>query len=150
MKKYFSKSLVLSVFVVLPSFAFAAIGSGACGGVSQDANGILCRISALLNNVLPVLVALGIVYFVYGVVTYMIGDDEEAKTRGRDKIVFGVIGLAVILCVWGLVYVLINTFGVGRSGAPEDFNGLLPGMQSSSSSSSSSTTTIPPFDDTEE
>ena len=90
---------------------------------------ILCKIGDLLNSVIPILVALGVVYFVYGVVTYMIGNDEEAKQRGRDKIIFGIIGLAVIVCVWGLVNIVIRTFQV-ESGSPynnqEHLQGLLP------------------------
>jgi hypothetical protein len=89
--------------------------------------GIFCRIGELLSAVIPVFVALGVAYFVWGVVTYMIGDDEEAKTRGRDRIMYGVIGLAVILCVWGLVFLLLNTFRIS-GGAPvkDDLIKLLP------------------------
>ena len=46
---------------------------------------MLCKVSYLLNALLPVLTALGVVYFVWGVVQYMIGGDEEAKTKGRRK-----------------------------------------------------------------
>ena len=58
---------------------------------------ILCRIAELLNYVLPVLIVLGVVYLVWGVVRYMIGDSEEAKKKGKDGIIFGIIGLVVIV-----------------------------------------------------
>lgn len=77
---------------------------------------ILCRIGNILNAVIPVLIALGVVYFVWGVISYVIGADEEAKKKGRDKIIYGIIGLAVIVAVWGLVNVLVNTFGVKNQG----------------------------------
>jgi len=48
------------------------------------------------------LLALGVVYFVWGVVTYVIASDEEAKKTGRDRIIYGIIGLAVIIGVWVL------------------------------------------------
>lgn len=93
-----------------------------------DLTGILCKIGELLNSLVPILVALGVVYFVYGVVTYVIGDDEEAKQKGRDRIVYGIIGLAVIVCVWGLVRVVLRTFTIGDNNAPsvKQLNGLLP------------------------
>jgi hypothetical protein len=88
---------------------------------------MLCKVSGVLNSTLPVLITLGVVYFVWGVVQYVIGDSEEAKTKGRDRIIFGIIGLAVILVVWGLVYVLLNTFNIGgQAPTREQLNTLLP------------------------
>src|ERR1035437_5701732 len=68
--------------------------------------GILRTIGNFLNAVIPVLVVLGIVYFVWGVITYVISSDEEAKTTGRNRMIYGIIGLAVIVGMWGLVNIL--------------------------------------------
>ena len=88
---------------------------------------MFCRVSMLLNAVLPVLVALGVVYFVWGVVQYVIGDSDEAKKKGRDRIIFGLIGLAVIISLWGLVYLIVDTFRLdNRAPAPGYLNSLLP------------------------
>ena len=97
-----------------PALALAQVTGGnptrCAGGAVTDFQGMLCKASELLNAIIPVLIALGIVYFVWGVISYMIASDEEAKTKGRDKIIFGIIGLAVIISVWGLVKILANTF----------------------------------------
>ena len=86
-----------------------------CTGVGVTTiQGMLCKFSEILNAVLPVLVALGVVYFVWGVITYVISSDEEAKKTGRNRIIYGIIGLAVIVAVWGLVGILNNTFGIGN------------------------------------
>ena len=77
---------------------------------------LLCQLGSLLNSVVPVLIALGVVYFVWGVITYVIASDEEAKKAGRDRIIFGIIGLAVIIAVWGLVAILNRTFGLKNEG----------------------------------
>ncbi len=88
---------------------------------------ILCRLQILINYVVPVLVALGVLYFVWGVVQYVIGDSEEAKKKGRDHIVAGIIGLAVIISLWGLVYIVVNTFGTDAPGPTNsDLYNLLP------------------------
>ena len=63
-----------------------------------------------MNSVVPVLIALAVVYFVWGVISFVIADDEEAKSKGRDRIIYGIIGLAVIIGMWGLVNLLRNTF----------------------------------------
>lgn len=86
--------------------------TAACGSLTGIGK-IICQINQILNSIIPVLVALGVVYFVWGVVQYMIGGDEEAKKKGRSRIIYGIIGLAVIVSVWGLVNIIVTTFGLG-------------------------------------
>jgi hypothetical protein len=104
------------VLGLAPLAALAQVTGGTpttcTGGQISTIQGLLCKVAEILNAVLPVLIALGVVYFVWGVITYMIASDEEAKTKGRDRIIFGIIGLAVIIAVWGLVAILRNTFGL--------------------------------------
>lgn len=73
---------------------------------------IICRISELLNTIVPILIIIGVIFFIWGVITYVIAQDEEAKTRGRDLMIYGLIGLMVIVSMWGLVAILKNTFGI--------------------------------------
>lgn len=84
----------------------------ACG--SGDLSAILCKIGELLNTIMPLLIALGVVYFIWGVITYVISNDEEAKSRGRNMMIWGIIGLLVIVSIWGLVSILKNTFGLSN------------------------------------
>ena len=102
-----------------PLVALAQTGTvTSCTGTAANlgtVNGILCRISQILGALLPVLIALGVVYFVYGVITYVISSDEEAKKAGRNRIIAGIIGLAVIVGLWGLVAILTNTFGLDNT-----------------------------------
>ena len=117
------KLVVLSGFALglAPIAAFAQIVTGGnptkCvnGTTISTIQGMLCKIGEILNALLPILIALGIVYFVYGVITYVVGSDEEAKKKGRDRIIYGIIGLAVIIGVWGLVKILGNTFGLNNN-----------------------------------
>ena len=88
-------------------------------------NAVLCKLSEIFRAVIPVLIALGVIYFVWGVITYVIADSEEAKKKGRDTIIFGIIGLAVIISVWGLVYLITATFGIDNP-APRNIQNLLP------------------------
>ena len=123
------KLMVLAGLVLgsVPFVAFAQISTGGstssgCNYVSTSGGnlfGLLCRIGQFLNSVVPILIALAVVYFVWGVVSYVIASDEEAKETGRDRIIFGIIGLAVIIGMWGLVNLLGNTFGLNNSGNEE-------------------------------
>lgn len=115
------KLIVLSSFVLsfAPVVALAAVttGSTTCIGTGvQDITMVLCKIGQILNAVVPVLIALGVVYFVWGVITYVIASEEEAKKNGRNRIIYGIIGLAVIVALWGLVGILTKTFNVDNTG----------------------------------
>lgn len=95
------------------------------GGIED----IFITLNHLLNSALPVLIALGVVYFVWGVVQFVIGDSEEAKKKGKDGIIYGLIGLAVIIGLWGLVNIVSSTFGIDKNNiAPTKakLNQLLP------------------------
>lgn len=111
--------LGLAPFVALAqNLQTNASNGGGCNIGSQGTMfGVLCQIGKFLNAVVPVLIALAVVYFVWGVVSYVISDDEEAKKKGRDRIIFGIIGLAVIIGMWGLVNLLANTFGLNNAGS---------------------------------
>jgi len=90
-----------------------------CRGVELGTvEGIVCKVGDILNILIPILIALGVVFFIWGVIQYVVGGDEEAKKKGRDKMIYGIIGLAVIVALWGLVNALIKSFGVG---GPQDF-----------------------------
>lgn len=127
MKKAVKFLPIASLITFLPIVVYAQFFDR-CAGI-KGLSFILCKISSLLNSVIPVLVALGVVYTVWGIVQYMIGGGEEAKTEGRDRIIYGVIGLAVIVGLWGLVVLVLDTFGApDQYSAPTsyDLNRLLP------------------------
>jgi hypothetical protein len=76
---------------------------------------LLNTIHGILNSIIPLLVTLGVVYFVWGVVQYVIADAEEAKKTGKNRIIYGIIGLAVIVSLWGLVNILVTTFDLDKA-----------------------------------
>jgi uncharacterized BrkB/YihY/UPF0761 family membrane protein len=88
------------------------LAQDACDYVDQNdtIQGIICKAGEILGVLLPFLVALGVIVFVIGVIQYVIADDEEAKTKGRNRMIYGIIGMAVIMALWGLVRIVTNTF----------------------------------------
>ena len=106
------------VVVLAQAVGLSTSGASSNTCIYDQANGtlfgLLCRIGQFLNAIVPVLVALGVVYFVYGVITYVIAKEEEAKKAGRNRIIYGIIGLAVIIGVWGLVNLLRRTLDLNN------------------------------------
>lgn len=117
------KLIILSGFIMglAPVAALAQVttGGAATSGCDVTQGGtlftLMCRVGQLLNSIIPILIALGVVYFVFGVIQFVVASDEEAKTTGRNRIIFGLIGLAVIIGMWGLVNLLRNTFGLNNT-----------------------------------
>jgi len=130
-----NKLIVLSGFVLglTPVVAFAQNAAQLCGNFANRGTieTLVCRIGGILNIIIPILIVLGVLYFVWGVVSYVIGGDEEAKKKGRDKIIYGIIGLAVIVGVWGLVGILNRTLNPDSSYVPQGIPCIVgtPGCQ---------------------
>jgi hypothetical protein len=59
--------------------------------------------------IVPLLYAAAFLFFIIGIFRYFIAGDDAKRTEGRSFAIWGLIALAVIFSVWGLVRVLINT-----------------------------------------
>ncbi len=81
---------------------------------ADQIKGILDQLIGYLNYIVPALITIAVVYFIWGVITFMTSSDEEAKKMGRTKIINGLIGLFVIVAFWGIIAVVKNTFGIGN------------------------------------
>jgi len=120
MKKNLKKIVFIALFltiVLLPSLSFAQTAPPVvktCSVNIRNIGDVICKIGEILNTIIPILLVLGVLYFVWGVVQYVIKDDEEAKKRGKNKIIYGIIGLVVIVGMWGLVSIVVNTFGLDQ------------------------------------
>ncbi|MFA5744778.1 MAG: hypothetical protein WC887_01030 [Candidatus Paceibacterota bacterium] len=98
-------------------------GSGDGGvGCSSTICGIGATILYIINVILvPVLFAVAFIMFLYGVAQAYIFSkgDSAAVAKGHQLILWGIIGFAVMISVWGLVNVVSNTFGLSGYYAPE-------------------------------
>ncbi len=102
-----------SFFIAYPSLAQTeGCPSGQCTlanplGDSIDTPQKL--IGKIINSVLGVVGSLALLMFVYGGLTWMTssGNSEKVK-KGKDIIVWSVIGLAIIFSAYGLTRVLIE------------------------------------------
>ena len=67
------------------------------------------------SAVIPLLMSLAVVSFIWGVIQYVINsDDENKKSKGRDFMIWGILALTVMVSIWGLVAILGNTFGINN------------------------------------
>ncbi len=68
---------------------------------------ILFPLIALLSGV-------AFLVFIYGCVIYIFnGTSDSAREEGKKHIMYGIIGLVVMISAWGLLSIAANTFGLG-------------------------------------
>ncbi len=79
---------------------------------------LMLYVVGVINSALiPLIFTLATLVFFWGVVQYVInGDDAEKKSKGRDFMIWGIIGLSVMISVWGLVGIVTKTFGIKPAG----------------------------------
>ncbi len=110
------KLIVLSsVLGFAPLMALAQNASGCSYVVPGTIQAIICKLGNILDIIIPILIVLGVVYFVWGVVQYVIASEEEAKQAGKMRMIYGIIGLVVIVAMWGLVGIVTKTFDLNGS-----------------------------------
>jgi len=102
-RKFFSTMLVFAIFI--PNLIFAATNT------VKDIDSLLKKVLSILNFLIPVLIAIAIVFFIWSIISYVFKKGEEDKKIARQNMIWGIISLFVIVSVWGLVNVLLNTFG---------------------------------------
>ncbi len=66
-------------------------------------------IGCIINPLVPVLMAVAVLAFLWGVFTFIRAEGDNKK-KAKDFIIYGIIGLFVMVSVWGLVNILQYTF----------------------------------------
>ncbi len=68
----------------------------------------------VLNPALMVVFSLGLLIFVFGLVEFLVALSKGAETkRGRDHMLWGIVGMFIMVSVFGIIRILNDTFGFG-------------------------------------
>ncbi len=98
----------LAVFA-LPLVSLAAVNN------LSDAGSFI--INTINNVIVPVLFAIAFIVFLWGAFqTFIVGaQSEEVKEKGKNHMLWGLIGFFVMVSVWGLVNILTGTVSFGNN-----------------------------------
>ena len=67
----------------------------------------------IINPLIVFLFALALVYFLFGVFTFISNqENEEKKTSGKKHMIWGIIGITIMLAVWTLLHIILDTFNI--------------------------------------
>ncbi|MBI5742255.1 MAG: hypothetical protein HZA25_00250 [Candidatus Niyogibacteria bacterium] len=91
-----------------------------CTSGTTTFSGLVCKVTLILNDIIPILGSLAVAMFIWSVIQYIrAGGDEKKLEEEKWRIIYGLIGLTVIFGLWGLLQLLINTFfGTGSYSIP--------------------------------
>jgi hypothetical protein len=115
------KFALISLAFVLPVIAFAQDATQKIGSIQQL---IKFGIDFINNILVPLVFALSFFIFIFGVFRYFVAGaaDQEARKKGLDVMIYGIVGIAAMLSVYGLVNLLTGSITLtGQSGVIQQY-----------------------------
>ena len=108
-------------FLALVAFAIPSIAFAQALPVISNINDVAKRAFSIGDLIAYGLVALAVIFIVYNTVWYFIKPNGEGRSAAGMNILWGIIGLAIIVSIWGLVNLFINTFYTDTNVDPSRF-----------------------------
>ena len=89
----------------------------------MDLEGILETLADLINLATPIVVALALLYFFWGLANYILAaEKDDDRKKARSIMVYGLLALFIMVSVWGIINVVRDTFDL------DDTNIDVPGI----------------------
>lgn len=104
------KTIITISSLSIPGISFAQAG--------QDIDSLTRFLTDFFNKTLiPFFMLLGLAYTVFAVVKFIAAEPGTVEHEEKKQQIFwGLIGLAVLISIWGLVAIVGNTFGIFAGG----------------------------------
>ncbi len=107
--KKFVNYLTPALVATMPALVFA---QGTLQSIIQDFEG-------MFRSLITLLILVAVAAFIWGLISYLLaGPDEDKAAAARKYMLYGIVALAVIVAMWGLADVLLQTFGIGKGSIP--------------------------------
>lgn len=101
------KNIFFSITLLFP-----VITHGQALQTISNVNNLATRLAGIGNIITYLLVGLAVIYIIWNIVQYFIKGEKgggDRKEAGMN-ILWGIVGLFIIVSLWGLVNILVNTF----------------------------------------
>ncbi|HRH27004.1 MAG TPA: hypothetical protein PLZ99_02495 [Parcubacteria group bacterium] len=100
------KAIIVSASFVLPYVAFAQASFAGLTTLAQS-------FRTFLGVIFPIVFAIAMIYFFWGVAKYILSaGDPKSAAEGKSIMIYGIIAIAVMASVYGLVNFLQTTLGI--------------------------------------
>ncbi len=84
---------------------------------ADSVDDLLFKLNAkIINPVIEFAFIIALVIFLWGVMEYIRGaNNQEKRKNGRQHMLWGVVGFLIMFGVFGIINILLNTFGIKGS-----------------------------------
>ncbi|KKR61055.1 hypothetical protein A2643_02795 [Candidatus Nomurabacteria bacterium RIFCSPHIGHO2_01_FULL_39_220] len=81
---------------------------------SKNVNEFVANVdNQIINPLIGFLFALALVFFLYGVFEFIAsGASDEKKTTGKSHMLWGIVGITIMLSVWTILNIILNTLNI--------------------------------------
>jgi hypothetical protein len=93
-------------FLLAPSLMFLPALVLAQG---DGINRLIDQFQVLVMRLVPIVIGLALLVFLWGVLRYLFSKDDTAKGEARNFMMWGIVALFVMVSVWGIVTILSQT-----------------------------------------
>lgn len=108
---------VIPLTLLATALLAPAVVSAQFGQIGSTFSNLLGFINSVL---VPLVFGVALLFFLWGLARFILSaGDEAAKESGRRLMIWGIVALAIMASVWGLVRILTDAFGVQRGGTIE-------------------------------
>lgn len=106
------KKFIYTATAFAPALAFAQ------GANLSGIQSLVVQIGQIIARIIPIMFALAIVFFFWGLVQFLrASGDPKAQDAAKGQMIWGVIAIAVMVSIYGLVAWLQTTLGVTGGGS---------------------------------
>ena len=113
MRMTYLQVLLFIVLCAMPGLMYAGAANMSYFEESAGAFAVTVRF------LIPVLIGLAMAVFIWGLVVFIFhSGDDSAKQEGKNKMIWGILALFVIVSIWGIVTLLQNITGATSNTPP--------------------------------
>ncbi len=95
----------------LINIAYAAAGQSVCGLVAKINQ-------VIINPIIGIIFALAVILFFYGIAKFLFySENDDKRQEGRSHMIWGVIGMFIMVSVFGIIRLILDTLGIGGIGS---------------------------------
>lgn len=88
-----------------------------CFAAGSGVEGVIETLICLVSSLVPLLVSIAVLVFLWGMVKFIAhADDEKALAEGKQLIIWGLVGIFVIVALWSIVGYVQESLGLDTGG----------------------------------
>ncbi|KKR03466.1 MAG: hypothetical protein UT31_C0020G0005 [Parcubacteria group bacterium GW2011_GWF2_39_13b] len=114
------KNVLKSMAVAAPVFLYAAGAMAAVQAVPDinitSADSLLTQFVEIMNWIFSAALILAVILIIFGGISYMTaGGDETKLGTAKKRVIWGLVGAAIVIAAWGLIALIAQYLGASIS-----------------------------------